>query len=499
MRLHPSIYCFAALLLFACSDSGGLTVSGPEDCPSDTRWNEVTGRCVPLTPGGSNNPGGTNNTNTGTVNANPGPVDPWQDSSGDGIPDRFDNCPGVYNPDQTDSDGDGVGDVCDNCPNVYNPDQSADPGNPLDERGIRVGNSCAPQPAGAICASQESEFERIAPNVYITVDESGSMRQEDGTGITRMNRAKAGLRRVAELNATSVRFGLGGFAGSCGVNNVDNYLPMGSYTEAQLVAAINGLSEGGGTPMDSAVMDIRVNNRTSDPTDPLDAERAKVAILIGDGGPNNCSCNGYSNCGTAVITELQRLYNERGVPTFIVGFNFSTNILNDFAAAGQTDAPGPNRYYQANDGDTLAAAIQDIANLLVQCRYNLEPAPEDPSLLWVAINDDYLDRSEYAYDPISNELTLSEPACTRLRAVEDNTVGLQIVSGCLCNGQPCPCFGPGHACTNDGECCGDMICSDGTCGPPCYPVNVACTTNADCCSGVCATVSGQDTGLCISG
>lgn len=34
-----------------------------------------------------------------------------------------DNCPYVYNTDQTDTDNDGVGDQCDNCPLMHNPDQ----------------------------------------------------------------------------------------------------------------------------------------------------------------------------------------------------------------------------------------------------------------------------------------------------------------------------------------------------------------------------------------
>ena len=38
------------------------------------------------------------------------------DSDEDGVPDNIDNCPNVYNPDQTDSDGDGIGDVCDTAP-----------------------------------------------------------------------------------------------------------------------------------------------------------------------------------------------------------------------------------------------------------------------------------------------------------------------------------------------------------------------------------------------
>ena len=37
---------------------------------------------------------------------------------GDGIPDNTDNCPTVYNYDQTDYDGDGIGDACDDTPGI---------------------------------------------------------------------------------------------------------------------------------------------------------------------------------------------------------------------------------------------------------------------------------------------------------------------------------------------------------------------------------------------
>jgi hypothetical protein len=39
--------------------------------------------------------------------------DPFADSDGDGVPDRIDNCPCTYNPNQEDFDFDGLGDVCD--------------------------------------------------------------------------------------------------------------------------------------------------------------------------------------------------------------------------------------------------------------------------------------------------------------------------------------------------------------------------------------------------
>lgn len=54
------------------------------------------------------------------------------DSDKDGVLDKSDNCPAIYNPDQADSDvdvkgkptPDGIGDACDNCPDVSNPEQA---------------------------------------------------------------------------------------------------------------------------------------------------------------------------------------------------------------------------------------------------------------------------------------------------------------------------------------------------------------------------------------
>jgi hypothetical protein len=59
----------------------------------------------------------------------------WLDEDGDGIPDRFDNCPQVPNPLQEDVDADRVGDACDNCPRAFNPAQE-------DSVGDGVGDAC---------------------------------------------------------------------------------------------------------------------------------------------------------------------------------------------------------------------------------------------------------------------------------------------------------------------------------------------------------------------
>ena len=41
---------------------------------------------------------------------------PGPDGDGDGVEDRFDNCPALANPEQLDGDGDGAGDLCDPAP-----------------------------------------------------------------------------------------------------------------------------------------------------------------------------------------------------------------------------------------------------------------------------------------------------------------------------------------------------------------------------------------------
>ncbi|TXD34844.1 VWA domain-containing protein [Lujinxingia vulgaris] len=140
-----------ALTALACSDETDVT-----NCPEGQERNPVSGECRP---GGDNpnDPDGGDPGDAGDDTDGGGDLidadhphdgrddlEPWEDESGDGVPNQYDNCPFVHNPDQLDSDGDGIGDACDNCPDTSNTDQAAYASNPVDERGIIMGNACAP-------------------------------------------------------------------------------------------------------------------------------------------------------------------------------------------------------------------------------------------------------------------------------------------------------------------------------------------------------------------
>ena len=77
-----------------------------------------------------------------------GCADARLDTDKDDIPDRSDNCPGIFNVDQSDIDGDRLGDACDddadgdqivnetdNCPDLFNPEQA-------DADGDGIGDAC---------------------------------------------------------------------------------------------------------------------------------------------------------------------------------------------------------------------------------------------------------------------------------------------------------------------------------------------------------------------
>jgi hypothetical protein len=83
-----------------------------------------------------------------------------RDRDCDGVPDRKDNCPEVWNSDQQDSDSDGLGDVCDNCPYVTNNSRGKCQGGPKfcsndATRQCKANKNCA---SGGLCQPGPGQF-----------------------------------------------------------------------------------------------------------------------------------------------------------------------------------------------------------------------------------------------------------------------------------------------------------------------------------------------------
>lgn len=474
---YSSLFMIAALLATACADDATNGGNDPITvCPAGQVYNPAADRCV------------TGGQGEGTPPADPTPKEefpseePFAETDGDEIVDRLDNCPYDANPDQADSDGDGIGDVCDNCPDKSNPDQA-------DSDGNGSGDACSPVPTGQICAEQTTGFQVLKPNIFFSLDKSGSMLGDP------MFQAKSGMNAIADELASEVRFGIGAFPVElvCGIAH-STLLPMGEHTPAAIKSSYASLGSEGGTPTYDALEDILVAGLTNDPNDPNDDARAKAAVLITDGEPNNCRPNPVGDTINAA-----RALSNAGIPVYVIGFNFEganpTN-LNAIAEAGGTNANiNGQRFYPANDATTLVQALRQISSEVISCSYVLDTPPPDPNKVWVSINNNFLAQSDYTFDGGGNTLTLNQATCDQLRASDPTTTQVSITLGCA---TPCVpgefwgcCIDAGDSCQSDNECCLGT-CTNGTCEDLCRPTGITCTENEDCCQGICAG------GVCIA-
>lgn len=171
--------------LVGCTDTPGFGAG--EECPDGQQFDEQLEECVEApdqdagVPDAGENQNVTTNDNIGEPgdnhpHAGRDDLEPYEDEAGDGVPNRYDNCPYEYNPDQTDTAGDGIGDACDNCPHLANPAQVAHDDNPYwdphphnEEAQIRKGDACCTDPQR--CGGDDT----TAPSAYadIETDTSG--------------------------------------------------------------------------------------------------------------------------------------------------------------------------------------------------------------------------------------------------------------------------------------------------------------------------------------
>jgi hypothetical protein len=91
--------------------------------------------------------------------------------------------------------------------------------------------------------------------------------------------------------------------------------------------------------------------------------------VISDGGDTCSSCSGYSGTATSMGTLAADLY-AQGTKVFVIGFNYSSSVLDAIAANGGVPAPY-NVPLDASDTTTLQAALNDIVGAVINCIYDI--------------------------------------------------------------------------------------------------------------------------------
>ena len=260
------------------------------------------------------------------------------------------------------------------------------PGNPEAGADIRLGTDAA-------CAGQSTKGEKKQTDLYMMMDNSGSMNEIDmGQTLSRWdNLAQAIPVFVNDPVNAGMQLGLdffpeGGNQASCNIMDYTNanvpidFIPgMNSMHSMAIIAAVNGRARSGGTPTTPALSGALQAAKAWQMTH---MDRALSVLFLTDGEPTGCQGN---NVNAAAAVAQTYANGTPPIKTFVLGVGPATGPLDSIAAAGGTMMA----YMVTNGGAAaLAAALASIRKSTLSCDYNI-PLPEagvlDPGKVTVSV------------------------------------------------------------------------------------------------------------------
>ncbi len=281
------------------------------------------------------------------------------------------------------------------------------------------------------CGGMEFTLDRVAPNLFLVVDRSGSMSDPANLfqlpWVAKWDSLKTTLSSITTTYNSKIRFGLSMFpdpakssTDDCAPGTVE--LACAANTGGQVMTKINAADPDGSTPTAITLDNVRTQGGLNDAT------RGNYVVLVTDGEPN---CD-----DTDVVTRINKLYNATpSVKTFVIGFGdaFSSDptALNSWAVAGHTDRAGSTKYYQSNNQQDLQTALDTIAGSIGSCTFHLGSQAPDPSQLYVwegttAVPADAT--NGYTYDNAGPTLVLHGTSCDAVKG--DMGAKVSVIYGC---------------------------------------------------------------------
>jgi len=283
---------------------------------------------------------------------------------------------------------------------------------------------------GGGCGEQAFNLTKLAPNVMIVLDRSGSM--NDGVQDSEQNRwevAKGAIFTLAQTFNDDIRFGLVTYsacvlfeectAGEIVVPVIDKAYNLinGFLKDKGFFYLCNS-----GDPETSTGNTLQALVGETSLQDPA---RGNAVILITDGIENDECKTNTNGMDAAAALFGQAL----PVKTYAVGFSDKViGSLADIAAAGGTEVP-----YNANNPQSLQEALNSIAANVASCDYVLDGDPPDAKDIFVFFNDDPqgipMDPvNGWTYDPETKTIHFHGQACADLKS--GVVIDIDVVYGC---------------------------------------------------------------------
>ncbi len=275
------------------------------------------------------------------------------------------------------------------------------------------------------------------PDLLVVLDRSGSMTSAPPVFPpvfdTKWNIMKNALIQITTQKDQNIKFGLLEFPSdeNCAADaNPEVQIALGAHTP--FTSYFTGRSPGGNTPAHIARSSALSYDQTI-PTNPA----GRYVLFATDGLPNCQGGDPEAASDAATVQAVTDLYNA-GIPTYVLGFGtfgLPTGVLNQAAIAGGKAKSGTTKFYEANNANDLAMALQAIAGGIIvpSCSFQLASVPPDPMNVTVTINGMTVPRSlshtnGWDYYPDAMTITFFGSYCSQI--MMGSTTDVAFVYGC---------------------------------------------------------------------